>query len=309
MDFQESIKLSDIFRPFECVIVGDDSAFANGINEIHRVREGDITFVDHEKYYKKALSSDASFIIIDQKVDQNFGKTLIVCENPFDVYEQIVKTLRPFISVANTENQIIDPSAIIEPNVQIGANVSIGKNCYIQSNVYIASYTIIGDNVIIQSNSSIGTDAFYFKKKAEIYQKWTSGGSVIIEDNVDIGAGCTINKGVSSETIIGKGTKIDCQVHVGHGVIIGENCLLAAQVGIAGKSRLGDNVVLYGQVGVAQNIQIGENTVVLAKSGVSKNLDANKVYFGYPAVEAKEKYRELATLRQMTRDKMKKATE
>ena len=121
----------------------------------------------------------------------------------------------------------------------------------------------------------------------------------MIQDDVEIGAGCTINKGVSGDTIVGRGTKMDCQVHVGHGVVIGERCLFAAQVGIGGKTKIGNQVVLYGQVGVAQNIEIGDQAVILAKSGVSKSLEGGKTYFGAPAEEVRQKYKELAALRQL----------
>ena len=122
---------------------------------------------------------------------------------------------------------------------------------------------------------------------------------VVIEDNVDIGAGCTINKGVSNDTIIGEGTKIDCQVHIGHDAQIGKNCLIAAQAGISGNTVIEDEVVIYGQVGVAQNLRIGKKAIILAKSGVSKDLAGDKTYFGYPAQEVRDAYKELAILRQL----------
>jgi UDP-3-O-[3-hydroxymyristoyl] glucosamine N-acyltransferase len=159
---------------------------------------------------------------------------------------------------------------------------------------------LIGDNVVIGANSIIGSDAFYFKKTDEgSFKPWRSGGRVIIHNDVHIGAGCTIAKGVSGDTVIGKGSKLDCQIHIGHGVVIGENCLFAAQVGIGGKTIVEDNVVLYGQVGIAQALHIGAGAVVLAKSGVSKSLDGGKTYFGIPADEVREKYKELAALRQL----------
>lgn len=302
MDFKSPIQISEIATQYNCEVLGDSSAYANGINEIHRVRPGDITFVDVEKYYAKALSSTATVIIIDKKpeIDYDTSKTLLLCSNPFLVYDSIVKTHRLDSQMIDaSEYTGIDPSTTIEPLVSIGKNVKIGKHCHIQSHVYIADNTIIGDHVIIQAGSVIGTDAFYFKKENAAYTKWTSGGNVIIEDQVDIGPGCTINRGVSSSTIIGAGTKLDSQVHIGHGVIVGKNCLFAAQVGIAGKSIIEDEVVLYGQVGVAQNITIGRKAIVLAKSGVSKNLPGEQVYFGYPAVVARDKYRELAALRNL----------
>ncbi len=307
MNFKTPIALQSIAKKYDCILKGDSDAVALGINEIHRVNKGDITFVDVEKYFSKALNSEATIIIINEDITCPEGKTLLIHDKPFDVYEKIINdhfTHLPLTKIPTQYNY--HPSTIIEDNVVIAPNVIIGKNCYIQSNTYIGQDTIIGDHVTIQANCSIGTDAFYFKKENNQYKKWTSAGNVIIEDWVDLGSGCTINRGVSSPTCIGHGSKLDCQVHIGHGVIIGKNCLLAAQVGIAGKSILEDNVVLYGQVGVAQNIKIGKEAVILAKSGVSKSLEGGKVYFGYPAIEAKEKYRELATLRQMGKNFVRK---
>jgi len=158
---------------------------------------------------------------------------------------------------------------------------------------------VIGKKVVIQAGAIIGTDAFYFKKSEEGYTPWRSGGRVIIEDDVQIGAGCTINKGVSGDTVIGEGSKLDCQVHIAHGVVLGKNCLLAAQVGIAGKTIVGDNCTFYGQSGIAQSLVIGDGVTLLAKTGVSKDLEGGKTYFGIPAAEAREKYKELAALRQL----------
>ncbi|MCB0617715.1 MAG: UDP-3-O-(3-hydroxymyristoyl)glucosamine N-acyltransferase, partial [Saprospiraceae bacterium] len=158
---------------------------------------------------------------------------------------------------------------------------------------------VIGEHVTIQAGAIIGTDAFYYQRREEGYAKWRSGGRVVIEDRVEIGAGCTINKGVSGDTIIGEGSKLDCQVHIGHGVVIGKNCLLAGQVGVGGKTVIEDNVVLYGQVGVIQRVRIGRDAVVLAGAGVSKSLEGGKVYFGAPASEAPTKYREIAALRHL----------
>jgi len=247
------------------------------------------------------LASSASVILINKTVEAPPNKTLIVLDNPFEAYNKLVRLYRPFtpLNALISETSFIHPSSIIEPNVILGNQVKIGKNCYIKSNVVIRDYTTIGDNVTIESGSIIGADAFYYKPTQEGYKKWRSGGRTIIQDKVDIGAGCTICKGVSGDTIIGVGTKLDCQVHIGHGVVIGKNCLLAAQVGIGGKTVVGDNVILYGQVGVSARLKIGDNVTVLAKSGVTKNLKANQNYFGYPANEVKRIYKELAALRSL----------
>jgi len=225
----------------------------------------------------------------------------MICDNPFSVYDDIVRTHRPFTPIWASVDPTadIDPSAIIEPNVIIGPHVKIGKETYIQAGAIIHEHCIIGDHVIIQSGALIGTDAFYFQKKEGKYTKWRSGGRVVIEDHADIGAGCTLNRGVSGDTIIGEGTKLDSQVHIGHGVEVGKHCLIAAQTGIGGKSIIGNNVVIYGQVGIVQDVQIGDGAVLFAKTGAAKSLEGGKTYFGYPADEMRTRLKELAALRQL----------
>lgn len=301
MKFDQPIPITEIANKYNLKISGDSTLIALGINEIHKVAPGDITFVDYEKYYSKSLNSAATIILIDKEVECPPGKALMVCDHPFLVYDDIVRTHRPFRPLtANIHPSArIHDSVIIEPNVIIGPDVEIGAHTHIQAGAIIHEHVIIGEHVLIQSGVLIGTDAFYFQKKDGQFNKWRSGGSVIIEDHADIGAGSTINRGVSGNTIIGKGTKIDCQVHVGHGAVIGQNCLIAAQTGIAGKSVIGNNCVLYGQVGVAQSLTIGDGAILLAKTGVSKSLDGGQTYFGYPADEVRTKYKELAALRQL----------
>ena len=188
------------------------------------------------------------------------------------------------------------------PNAFIGKDVIIGKNCIIGANVTINDYTAIGDNVVIQAGSVIGSDAFYYntKKNREVwYKRMQSCGNVVIEDDVEIGAGCTIDRGVTASTRIGKGTKMDNMVHIGHDSNIGKNCLFAAQVGIAGAVEIEDGVTLWGQVGVSKTLTIGENAVVLAQSGVPSSLKGGKTYFGYPAEDASVKRRELVWIKRI----------
>ncbi len=301
MKFTLPIPVAELAEKIGAQLIGDVTLKATGINEIHKVESGDITFVDVKKYFSKSLNSAASIILINETAECPPGKALLVCDNPFEAYNNLVLEHRPFrpATALISDSAVIDPSSIIEPNAVIGHHVKIGRNCYIQANVSIGEYTVIGDNVVIQSGAIIGTDAFYFKKTENGYERWRSGGRVVLENGVEIGAGCTINKGVSGDTIIGAGSKLDCQVHIGHDVVIGKNCLLAGQVGIGGNTVLGDWVVLYGQVGVAQNLKIGDKAIVHAKSGVSKDLEAGKAYFGYPASEAMTNYREMAALRHL----------
>ena len=279
-------------------LVGNTAGHATGINEIHKVEEGDIVFVDHPKYYKKCLESAASFIIINALVDIPEGKALLVHDQPFEAYQKIVRHFRPFVPA---EKSISDSSSTGEgthvyPNVFIGHHVKIGKHCVIYPNVTIMDHCEIGDHVIIQSGTVIGSDAFYYntRKTREVwYNKMESCGRVIIEDHVEIGANCTIDRGVSHDTVIGAGTKIDNLVHIGHDTVVGKNCLFAGQVGIAGASTIGNGVILWGQVGVSKTLEIGDNAIVYAQSGVPASLPGNKTYFGSPAEDASVKLREL----------------
>src|SRR5687767_7598014 len=298
MDFPFPIPVKEIASWINAQIIGNEYLYLKGINEIHKVQEWDITFVDHPKYFNASLESKASAIIVPTPMDCPPGKTLLVAEQPFLAYETIVKRYRPFVALTteDRENYEVDPTAIIEPGAIIGQNVRIGKECHIHAGAVIRPYSYIGDRVVIHSGAIIGAPSFYFKKWPESYQAWTGCGRVIIEDDVWIGSCTTIAQGVSGDTIIGAGTKIDCQVMIGHGVVIGKNCLLAAQVGIAGKTVLGDWCVVYGQVGIKQNVHLGDRTVVYAQSGVSKDLEGGHSYFGSPAEETKAKYKEMAAL-------------
>lgn len=285
-------------------LIGNTNGQATGINELHRVEPGDLAFVDHPKYYDKCIQSAASFIIINKEVAVPEGKALLVVEQPFEAYLKIVRHFRPFETASKSisDSAVIGEGSYIAPNTFIGHHVTIGRNCRIQPNVTILDHSIIGDNVIIQPGTVIGSDAFYYntKKNREVwYQRMESCGRVIIEDDVEIGAGCTIDRGVTHDTIIGKGTKMDNMVHIGHDSLIGKNCLFAAQVGIAGAVEIGSGVVLWGQVGISKTLSIGDNAVVLAQSGVPASLEGGKIYFGTPVEDALVKKKELVWIKRI----------
>jgi UDP-3-O-[3-hydroxymyristoyl] glucosamine N-acyltransferase len=288
---------------------GDPKHLITGLNEIHRVEKGDIVFVDHPKYYDKALQSKATTIIINKKVPCPQGKALLFTEDPFTSYINLIKHFHP---EDFSQKEMINPTAkigkntSIMPGVFIGKNVVIGNDCVIHPNVTIYDETIIGNHVTIHSGTVIGSDAFYFKRRPELFDKMVSCGNVVIEDDVEIGAACTIDRGVSDVTRIGAGSKLDNQVHVGHDTQIGKMCLFAAQVGIAGVVTIEDNVTLWGQVGVPSNIHIGKGATLLGQSAPSKSLEGGKSYLGSPAGDAKDKMRELITLKKLTEEMTKK---
>lgn len=304
MRFEKPVPLSQIASLINAELIGNTTASATGINEIHKVEQGDLVFVDHPKYYDKCINSAASFIIINKKTSFPEGKALLVTEDPFEAYQTIVNHFRPFspsmkmISDTSTAGE----GTVIMPNAYVGNHVSIGKNCIIHPNVTILDYCVIGDDVIIQAGTVIGSDAFYYNKRANRdihYKKMHSCGRVVIENGVEIGAGCTIDRGVSGDTLIGAGTKIDNLVHIGHDTTIGKNCLFAAQVGIAGATTIEDNVILWGQVGVSKTLTIGKDAVVMAQSGVPSSLAGGKNYFGSPVADSKEKMKELVWIKRI----------
>ncbi len=299
MKFPEPQTLQDIAAILDCDFVGDASFPVIGMNEIHVVQPGDIVFVDHPKYYDKALQSAATIILINKKVDCPEGKALLLSEDPFRDFNKLTHHFNPFTParavIADTAK--IGVHTIIQPNAFIGNNVVIGDDCIIHSNVCIYDNTIIGNGVTIHAGSVLGADAFYYKNRPEKFDKLLSGGNVVIEDNVDIGALCTIDKGVTASTTIGEGTKLDNQVHVGHDTVIGKRCLIASQVGIAGCVLIEDFVTIWGQVGITSGVTIGEKATISAQSGVSKSLPGFKSYFGTPADDFRKKYKELASIR------------
>ena len=301
MKLHPSFTLASIAEMVNGRVIGEPSAMVTGINEIHRVETGDLTFVDHPKYYDKALQSAATFVLINKEVEAPAGKGLIFSDDPFRDYVYLTRKFMPFVPSSSA----IDPSAkigkgtIIQPHVSIGPNVVIGENCIIHSGVVIYSHCVLGNNVIVHANSVLGADAFYFKRRTDFYDKMHSCGRVVLHDDVEIGACCTIDRGVSSDTIIGKGTKLDNHIQIGHDTVIGKNCLFASHVGVAGCVNIEDEVILWGQVGCQKDLTIGKGAIVLGQSGITKSIKGGQVYFGTPVKEAREKMKELALINRL----------
>lgn len=304
MKFPSPVSVQWIADFIGASVIGNKDGNATGINEIHKVETGDLVFVDHPKYYDKCIHSAASFIIINKETEVPQGKALLVVQEPFEAYLKIVNHFRPFMPSVKliSDSAEIGEGTVIMPGAFIGNHVKVGKNCIIHPNVSVYDYCEIGDNVVIHAGTVIGSDAFYYntKKNRDVwYKKMQSCGRVVIGDDVEIGAGCTIDRGVSHDTVIGKGSKFDNQVHIGHDSVIGRNCLFAAQVGVAGAVDIKDGVVLWGQVGVSKTLTIGENAVVYAQSGVANSIEGNKIYFGSPVDDAAVKKREFVWIKRI----------
>ena len=303
MKFPSPVKAEMIASLIGAKLIGNREGLATGINELHKVEPGDLVFVDHPKYYKLCLNSAADFIIINNETEVPEGKTLLVTDNPFEAYCKIVEHYRPFEKAERAVNtNAIGEGTFIYPGAFIGNHVTIGTNCVIHPNVTVMDHCIIGNNVIIQAGTVIGSDAFYYnsKKDRELwYKKMPSCGNVVIEDDVEIGANCTIDRGVSHETRIGKGTKFDNLIHIGHDTVIGKNCLIAGNVVIAGVVTIKDGVTIWGGSIINKTLTIGENAVLLGRSGVGGDLEGNKTYWGAPAEEARIKQRELIWIKRI----------
>jgi UDP-3-O-[3-hydroxymyristoyl] glucosamine N-acyltransferase len=301
MKFSTPHTLKNIAKLLNCSYVGDDDFPVLGMNEIHVVTAGDIVFVDHPKYYDKALNSLATVVLINKKVECPKDKALLISDDPFRDFNKLTRHFKPF----RLSTLSIDPSAEIgegtqlQPNVFVGPNVKIGKNCLIHANVTIVSDAIIGDNVVIGSGTVLAGDAFYYKNRQEGFDQLLSGGRVVIENDVHIGTGCTIDRGVTGDTTIGEGSKLDNQIQVGHDTILGKKCLIASQTGIAGCCILEDEVTLWGQVGTNSGVTIGAKAVVLGQTGVTKSVAGGKIYFGTPVQESRTKLKEMAALRHL----------
>ena len=299
MKFSQVHTISQIATIINSTFIGPEDFPVYGMNEIHVVTKGDIVFVDHPKYYEAALNSAATVILINKKVTCPEGKALLISDDPFRDFNKLTSFFKPF----RKSNELIASSAkiglntIIQPSTFVGNNVIIGDNCLIHANVSIYDNTIIGDNVTIHSGTVLGADAFYYKNRADYRDKLISGGNVVIEDNVDVGALCTIDRGVTASTTIGAGSKLDNQVQIGHDTVLGKKCLLASQVGVAGCVVIEDNVVLWGQVGVKSGITIASGTEIFAQSGLGQSTEENKKYFGSPAIEARERFKEMAYIK------------
>lgn len=304
MRFDKPVPVASIAQLIGAKLMGNKEGMVTGINEIHKVEKGDLVFVDHPKYYSVCIHSDATFIIINTKADVPEGKSLLIVDEPFEAYLKIVNYYRPFSPSMKMmgDTSLVGEGTIIMPGAYIGNHVTIGKNCVIHPNVTILDHCIIADEVVIQAGTVIGSDAFYYNKKTNRdiqYKKMTSCGRVILEKAVEIGANCTIDRGVSHDTVIGAGTKMDNLVHIGHDTVIGRNCLFAAQVVVAGCVTIKDDVTVWGQVAINKTLTIGENAVLLGKTGVVSDIEGNKTYWGTPAVDARIAKKELIWIKRI----------
>lgn len=288
MTFNSPQTLKTIAEIIGAKYIGNDDFPVFGTNEIHMVKNGEIVFVNHPKYYDKALNSPATIILIDKEVDCPEGKALLVSDDPFRDFNKINTHFTRIYNFTEELHDIeVGEGTKIHPSAVIGNEVKIGKNCHIFPNVVIGDRTEIGDNVIIQSGTVLGGDAFYYRKLNGNFDRLISVGNVVVENNVEIGNNCTIDRGVTDSTVIGEGSVLDNQIQIGHDTVIGKRCLIASQTGIAGCCIIEDEVTIWGQVGMASGVRVASGTVLLAKCGVNRDLEKG-TYFGFLAEEFRD---------------------
>ncbi|MEZ4686364.1 MAG: UDP-3-O-(3-hydroxymyristoyl)glucosamine N-acyltransferase [Bacteroidia bacterium] len=319
MDFSPSLTAGQAAEMLGTELVGSGDVPLLGINEIHHVRPGDLSFVDHPKYYKTALESPATVILINKVLEAPQGKALLISDDPFRDFNRLLAFARPLIPLDTEGNPVLGKGVRIGKNVVfgesvgvlddteighnvvIGSHVRIGKGSRIQAGVVIGDYTRIGDYCVIGAGTVIGTDALYYKRRPEGFDRLNSHGGVWIGDRVDIGGNCNIDRGTTADTIIGEGTKIDALVHVGHDSRIGRHCLIAGNSILAGNVTLEDEVMVWGKVGISQNVVVGKGATIMSHARVTHDLEAGGTYAGLFAEDHRQHLRSMAALRKLSK--------
>lgn len=312
-----NLTLKEISKMINGVLEGDEQKIILYVKPLEIADEKSICYIENSEKIK-LLSPKAGCVIapLKEKEKIKLETNIIWVENPKLAFaillqyesEEQKKKYPPYISpnaiISNSatigkncyinhftiieDGAIIEDDVVIEANCYIGKNTRIGKNTYIYPQVVIRENISIGKNCIIHSNTTIGSDGYGYIQDKGIHFKIPQIGSVKIEDNVEIGAGCCIDRATLGETTIGEGTKIDNLVHIAHNVKIGKNCLILAQAGIAGSTEIGNNVIIAGQAGIADHIVIEDNSIIMAKTGVIGRVKKNSILFGFIGRDRKE---------------------
>ncbi|MBV8780845.1 MAG: UDP-3-O-(3-hydroxymyristoyl)glucosamine N-acyltransferase [Phycisphaerae bacterium] len=287
------MRLDELAARIGAQLAGDGAIEVASVATLENAKAGQLSFVSNPKYAKLIESTQASALVVSPNVNSD-RLALLKAKNPYFAFCKAIVTLHghrrhPHGGVHPTA--FTDPSAtigegtVIYPGAYVGPRCKVGRDCILYAGVNLYDDTIIGDRVIVHSGAVIGADGYGFATEAGVHHKIPQIGNVVIEDDVEIGANCSIARGALESTRIGAGTKIDALVQVGHGTTIGPHCLLVAQVGISGSVTIGHHVVIGGQVGVTGHLEIGDQVSIGAKSGVINDVAPKSVVLGSPAIE------------------------
>lgn len=306
------MKLGEIGERLGCRVVGDEGMEISGVAQIENAREGEITFLSNIKYKKYVGVTKASAVILEDETILPPGRSGIISATPYLSFAQALGFFhhqpKPAPGVHGTalvaetavlgENVSIGPYVVVGEHVRIGENVTImahgaiyegaeiGNDVYLHTHCIVREYCRLGNRVILQNNVVIGGDGFGYAKCPDgSWYKIPQTGIVVLEDDVEVGAGSTIDRATIGATVIGRGTKIDNLVQIGHGSTVGEDTLLCSQVGLAGSSHVGNRVILGGQVGVAGHLTIGDGVMATAQAGIPGSVPAGQAISGSPAID------------------------
>ncbi len=320
------MNLSELAALTGARVDGNSAVDITGAAGLDDAAPGQITFLANPRYTPRVNATRASAIYVSEDAPIEKEIAILRAKDPYLAYTRALRLFHPEPEIAPTihPSAVIDPSAVVAENVWIGAgavigpsshiaagvriypnvtiyeNVSIGKDSIIHSGAAIRERSVIGQRVVIHNNAVVGCDGFgYAKDEQRSWLKIPQTGRVVIEDDVEIGAGTTIDRASVGESRIGRGTKIDNLVQIGHSCTVGEDSLLCAQVGLAGSSHIGSRVILAGQAGVAGHLTIGDDVVLTAKSATSHDVPAGKIISGIPAFDNKEWLRSTAAYRRL----------
>ncbi len=322
------INVSDIADKIGAKLIGDSSVEIKDISPIQNSHEGHLTFISNKKYTKYLSTTKASAVIIgmDCDVEKIKGKTFLQVKNPYFAFSNVVKMFYPdkrliekgihLSAIIGEKTDLgtevslgahavigrrcaIGDRTVIMPGVVVGDGVKIGADCKIYSNVSIRENVIIKNRVIIHNGTVIGSDGFGFAFEGGKYHKIPQIGTVVIEDDVEIGANTCIDRAALGQTVISRGTKIDNLIQIAHNCKIGEDCVVASQAGISGSTVIGNRVQIGGQAGFVGHITIGDGAIIAAQSGVTKSIDSGKFVYGTPANDYKKEFRIHAALRRL----------
>ncbi len=300
MTAHEGFTLLELSKLINAKLIGDGEAIVDNLSTIQNSNKTSLTFLSNKKYSKYIKASEAKAFIVHQDfVNEDDKKNFLVSEDPYLSYAMASKLFSPFYNDLNNSGihstAIVSSDAKIGNNVSIGANVYIGPNCVIgdnsciQPNVSLVCNVKLGSNCNIFSGSVLGSDGFGYAPTKNGYVKIEQLGSLVIGDNVEIGAGCTIDRGALDDTIIHDGVKLDNQIHIAHNVDLGKNSAIAACCAIAGSTVIGENFRMGGLSGVLGHLSITDNVSVGAHTLITKNISEGGEYIGImPAQNPKD---------------------
>ncbi len=325
--------VNDIAEQVQAEVIGDGGIVIHSTAKIEEAGEGQITFVSNLKYLKYLTTTNASAVLVSRSIpkeklpERTSMPVLLKVDDAYTSFLQVLRVFNPppdVIPPGIHHTAVIADNARIGDEVRIGAHVVVGENCKIGEKTIIAHGTVLGDNVqvgdgttlypnitvregciigsrvIIHSGTVVGSDGFGFApQKDGSYSKIPQTGKVVVEDDVEIGSNCSIDRATMGETRICKGVKLDNLIQVAHNVVIGENTVIAAQTGISGSTKIGKQCILAGQVGIIGHVEITDNVIIAAQSGVPKSIKKTGTYFGYPAKEHGRALRIEAVIRQL----------